>query len=104
MPLRFGLAGTLTAVTFSMPGSVNVPAPFLLTEPAIAPSRADSTARTSRVATPEVSDRWATRPDLLSASLIGFGAAGLVAALGAAFFDVAFFFAMGASFLVMGNV
>jgi hypothetical protein len=29
MPLRFGLAGTLTAVIFRRPGSVNEPTPFL---------------------------------------------------------------------------
>src|SRR3546814_20581644 len=33
MPLRRGLAGTLTAVIFSRPGSVKEPTPFLLTEP-----------------------------------------------------------------------
>src|SRR5688572_25629987 len=94
MPLRFGLAGTLTTVIFSRPGRVNAPAPFLLTEPCTAPSSADITARTSRGATPEVSEMCATRPDLPNASLIGFGAADLAADFGAAFFDAAFFFAI----------
>src|SRR5688572_24407342 len=70
MPLRFGFAGTLTAVIFSRPGRVKEPAPFLDSEPDTAPSSAASTERTSRAATPLFSDRWATRPDLLSASLI----------------------------------
>ncbi len=93
MPLRFGLAGTLTTVIFSRPGRVNAPAPFLLTEACTVLSSEDMTARTSRAATPVDSLMWATRPDLLSTSLIGFAAAGL-AAFGAAFFDAAFFFAM----------
>src|SRR4249919_4122262 len=93
-PLRFGLAGTFTTLIFSRPGRVKAPAPFLLTEPCTAPSSADITARTSRGATPEVSEMCATRPDLPSASLIGFGAADLAADFGAAFFDAAFFFAM----------
>src|SRR5207342_2962293 len=79
MPLRFGLAGTLTAVIFSRPGRVKEPAPFLDREPATAPSSEASTARTSRAATPLFSDRCATRPDLLSASLIGFAGPGLAA-------------------------
>src|SRR5690606_10934833 len=91
MPLRRGLAGTLTAVIFSRPGSVKEPAPFLLTEAATADSSDAITARTSRGATPEFAAMWATRPDLFSASLIGFGAAGLAAAFGAAFFFAAFF-------------
>src|SRR5689334_7756015 len=86
MPLRLGLAGTLTALIFSRPGRVKVPAPFLLTEAATAPSSAAITARTSRAATPLASLMWATRPDLLRASLMGLGAAGLAADLGAAFF------------------
>src|SRR5688572_22909303 len=94
MPLRFGFAGTLTTVIFNRPGRVNAPAPFLLTEPCTAPSSADITARTSRGATPEVSEMCATRPDLPNASLIGFGAADLAADFGAAFFDAAFFFAI----------
>src|SRR5690606_8638659 len=84
MPLRFGLAGTDTAVIFSRPGRVKEPAPFLLTEPATAASSDARTARTSRAATPVPSAMCATRPDLVSASLIGFGAAGLAAVFGAA--------------------
>src|SRR4249920_2238577 len=94
MPLRFGLAGTLTAVIFSRPGRVNEPAPFLLTEPATAPSSAAMTARTSLAATPLASARCATSPDLLRAALIGLGAAGLAAVFGAAFFFAAFFVAI----------
>src|SRR6478672_10825698 len=85
MPLRFGLAGTLTTVIFSRPGRVNAPAPFLLIEPCTAPSSELSTARTSRGATPLFSEMCATRPDLPSASLIGLVAAGLAAADLAAF-------------------
>src|SRR5690606_28971733 len=95
MPLRFGLAATLTEVILSRPGRVKLPMPFLLSEPCTAPSSEASTARTSRAATPLDSARCATRPDLVRASLIGFGAAGLAAAafVGAAFFTalVAFF-------------
>src|SRR3546814_16720121 len=96
MPLRRGLAGTLTAVIFSRPGSVNEPTPFLLTEPCTAPSSEAITARTSLAATPVALAIWATRPDLLRASLIGFGAAGLPAAFfGSAFLTAFFaFFAM----------
>src|SRR5688572_25173419 len=90
MPLRFGLAGTLTTLIFSRPGRVNAPAPFLLTEACTAPSSDESTARTSLAATPVDSDRWATSPDLPMTSLIGLGAAGLAAA----FFGAAFFFAI----------
>src|SRR5690606_9365191 len=88
MPLRFGLAGTFTAVIFSTPGSTNWPAPFLLMEAWIAPSRAASTARTSLAATWLASAMCATSPDLFRASLIGFGAAALAGAFlaGAAFF------------------
>src|SRR5205085_7271929 len=93
MPLRFGFAGTLTALIFSRPGRVKEPAPFLLIEPATAPSSEASTARTSRAATPLFSDRCATRPDLLSASLIGLAGPDLAADLaGAAFFEAAFLF------------
>src|SRR5690606_5127733 len=42
MPLRLGLAGTLTEVIFSRPGRVKLPMPFLLIEPCTAPSSADS--------------------------------------------------------------
>src|SRR5687768_918037 len=94
MPLRFGFAGTLTAVIFSRPGRVNAPAPFLLTDACTAPSSEASTARTSRAATPEDSAMCATRPDLLSASLIGLAAAGFAAAFGAAFFFAAFLVAI----------
>src|SRR5688500_17426289 len=94
MPLRLGLAGTLTAVIFSRPGRVNEPAPFLLTGPCTAPSSDASTARTSREATPVASAMCATRPDLVRASLIGFGAAGLAAAFFGAACFVAFFFAI----------
>src|SRR5690348_8332586 len=80
MPLRLGLAGTLTTAILSRPGRVNAPAPFLLTEPCTALSSAAITARTSRAATPVDSARCATRPDLDRASLIGLGAAGLLAA------------------------
>jgi hypothetical protein len=52
MPLRLGLAGTLTELIFSRPGRVKVPAPFLLTDAKQAPSSADMTERTSRAATP----------------------------------------------------
>src|SRR3546814_1041254 len=90
MPLRRGLAGTLTAVIFSRPGSVNEPTPFLLTEPCTAPSSEAITARTSLAATPVALAIWATRPDLLRASLIGFGAAGLAAAFFGAAFLTAF--------------
>src|SRR5690606_34675503 len=88
MPLPFGLAGTFTAVIFSTPGSTNWPAPFLLMEAWIAPSRAASTARTSLAATWLASAMCATSPDLFRASLIGFGAAALAGAFlaGAAFF------------------
>src|SRR5690606_11816810 len=96
MPLRFGLAGTLTALNLATPGRVKLPAPFLFSEPWIAPSSAASTARTSFAATLVASAMWATRPDLVRASLIVFGAADLVAAcLVATFFEAAFF---GAAF------
>src|SRR5690606_32919511 len=95
MPLRRGLAGTLTEVIFSRPGRVKLPTPFLLTEPCTAASSEASTARTSFAATPEVSAMWDTRPDLVRASLIAFGAAGLAAA---AFFGAAFFTALVAFF------
>src|SRR5690606_17064102 len=95
MPLRRGLAGTLTAVNLATPGSVKLPAPFLLSEPWMAPSSAPSTARMSFAATSVALAMWATRPDLVSGSLIAFGAAGLAAFFGAAFLVVAFFFAMG---------
>ena len=91
MPLRFGLAGTLTAVIFSRPGRVKLPAPFLLTDACTAPSSALMTERTSFAATPVCSAMWATRPDLLRASLMGLGAAGLAAAF---FLAATFFFAM----------
>src|SRR3546814_20267318 len=91
MPLRRGLAGTLTAVIFSRPGSVNEPTPFLLTEPCTAPSSAAITARSSLAAPPVALAIWETRPDLLRASLIGFGAVGLVAAFFCAAFLHAFF-------------
>src|SRR5690606_29599470 len=90
MPLRRGLAGTLTDVIFSRPGRVNRPAPFLLMEACTAASSEPSTARTSRAATPECSAMKETRPDLLRASLIGLTVAGLAAAFGAAFFFAAF--------------
>src|SRR5690606_34179265 len=104
MPLRFGLAGTLTAVNLATPGRVKLPAPFLFSEPWIAPSSAAMTARTSFAATLVASAMWATRPDLVRASLIAFGAAGLAALtvlaafFGAAFLVVAFFFAIGFRF------
>src|SRR5690606_31539192 len=80
MPLRFGLAATLTEVILSRPGSVNEPTPLLLTEPCTADSSEARTARTSLAATPDESAMWATRPDLLRASLIAFGAAGFCGA------------------------
>src|SRR5690606_12494894 len=98
MPLRLGLAGTLTAENLATPGRVKLPAPFLFSEPWIAPSSAASTARMSFAATLVASAMWATRPDLLRASLMVFGAAGLAALaafFGAAFLAAAFFFAMG---------
>src|SRR5690606_22897362 len=99
MPLRFGLAGTLTEVILSRPGRVKLPTPFLLIEPCTAPSSADVTARTSFAATPVDSAMWDTRPDLVRASLIAFGAAaGLAAA--AAFFGAAFFTALVAFFAI----
>ncbi|KAG1468941.1 hypothetical protein G6F57_012384 [Rhizopus arrhizus] len=97
MPLRFGLAATLTVVIFSRPGRVKEPAPFLCTEEATALSSEARTARTSLATTPEASAMCATRPDLVSTSLIGFGAAGLAAAFVATFFT-AFF---GAAFLAV---
>src|SRR5690606_2444085 len=104
MPLRLGLAGTLTEENLATPGRVKLPAPFLLSEPWIAPSSAAMTARTSFAATLVASAMWATRPDLVRASLIAFGAAGLAALtalaafFGAAFLVVAFFFAIGFRF------
>src|SRR5690606_8719781 len=95
MPLRFGLAGTLTEVIFSRPGRVKLPMPFLLTEPCTAPSSEARTARTSLAARPVPSTMCATRPDLVRASLIGFGAAGLAAAT---FFGAAFLTALVAFF------
>src|SRR5690606_35222321 len=91
MPLRRGLAGTLTAVILSRPGRVKEPAPFLLIEPCTAPSSAAITARTSLAATPVPLAMWATRPDLVRLSLIGFGAAGFAAAFFGATFLAAFF-------------
>src|SRR3546814_18973270 len=81
MPWRRGLAGTLTAVIFSRPGSVNEPTPFLLTEPCTAPSSAAITERPSLAATPVALAIWATRPASLRGSLIGFGADGVAAAV-----------------------
>src|SRR5690606_7330597 len=103
MPLRRGLAGTLTAVIFSRPGRVTLPAPRLLSEPCTVLSSDPSTARTSREARPVWSAMCATRPDLVRVSLIGFGAAGLAAFFGAAFF-VAFFFAIGVLCCSVGSI
>src|SRR5690606_12287018 len=105
MPLRLGLAGTLTALNLATPGRAKLPVPFLLSEPWIAPSSAPSTARMSFAARLVASAMCATRPDLVRASLIALGAvdlaAGLAAFFGAAAFLVgAFFFAMGLCSLV----
>src|SRR5690554_3147907 len=97
MPLRLGLAGTLTEVIFRRPGRVKLPMPFLLIEPCTAPSSEASTARTSFAARPVDSAMWETRPDLVSASLIGLGAAGFA---GAAFFGAAFLTALVAFFAI----
>src|SRR5690606_13266187 len=88
-----GLAGTFTTLIFSRPGSTKAPAPFLLSEAWATASRPANTARTSLAATPVVSAIWATRPDLLSTSLIGLTATGFLAAAFLAAFGAAFFFA-----------
>src|SRR5690606_39491645 len=78
MPLRFGLAGTLTEVTLNRPGRVKLPAPFLLIAPETASSTAARTALTSLATTPLVSDRCLIRADLPRTSFSGaafFGAA-----------------------------
>src|SRR5690606_37437203 len=102
MPLRFGLAGTLTAVTLNRPGRVKVPAPFLLMAPETASSTAASTALTSLATTPLVSDRCLIRADLPRTSFSGaafFGAAFFGAA---AFFTAVVFAALVAAFLAAG--
>src|SRR5690625_21748 len=93
MPLRRGLAGTFCEVILSMPGRVNEPTPRLLSEPAMVSSSEANTARTSLAATPLVSAMCEIRPDLVSVSLIAFGAA--------AFLATAFF---AAGFLVVAVV
>ena len=94
MPVRFFFAGTLTTLTFSSPGNVNEPKPFLCTEARMVASSDAMTARTALTSTAANSARWATRLLRLKAVLIGFTTAGLdgVAAL-TAFFAAAAFFA-----------
>src|SRR5690349_18046736 len=74
MPLRLGLAATLTEVTLSRPGRTNSPAPFLETEAVIASSRPASAALTSLDARPERSAMKFTKPVLFNTSEIGFAA------------------------------
>src|SRR5690606_23945557 len=102
MPLRRGLAGTFCEVILSMPGRVNEPTPRLLSEPAMVSSSEASTARTSLAATPLVSAMCEIRPDLVSVSLIAFGAAAFLATafFAAGFLVVAFFAASFAVFPV----
>src|SRR6202000_1889532 len=76
LPMRFFLAGTFCTVTFSRPGSVKEPRPFLLTDMTIAPSSAASTALVDFASTPDCSATCVARLDLLNAVLIGFSAAG----------------------------
>src|SRR5690606_41859947 len=83
-------------------GRVNEPTPRLLREPAMVSSREARTARTSLVATPVLSAMCEIRPDLVSVSLIAFGAAAFLATafFAAGFLVVAFFAAFFAMFPV----
>src|SRR5690606_20920059 len=104
MPLRFGLAGTLTDVTLNRPGRVKLPAPFLLIAPETASSTAARTALTSLATTPLVSDRCLIRADLPRTSFSGAAFFGAAAAFfgAAAFFTAVVFAALVAAFLAAG--
>src|SRR5690606_9326351 len=104
MPLRRGLAGTLTAVTLNRPRRVKLPTPFLLIAPETASSTAASTALTSLATTPLVSDRCLIRADLPRTSFSGAAFFGAAAAFfgAAAFFTAVVFAALVAAFLAAG--
>src|SRR5690606_27249302 len=71
-PVRFFFAGTLITLTFSRPGKVNEPRPFLWTDASIVASKAATTALTALGSTAAVCARWAIRLVRLNAVLIGF--------------------------------
>src|SRR5574337_392203 len=81
LPLRFGLAGTFTALILNRPGRVNWPTPFLCTDASTADSRPASTALTAFASTLAWAAIWAISPDFDKASFSGFtGAAALAGA------------------------
>src|SRR6478735_2804761 len=88
LPKRFFFAGTLSAVIFRRPGSVNSPKPLLCTDESIAASSAARTALTTFGSTPACSATCRLSDVLLKAVLIGLAADTVLAA--GAFFAVVF--------------
>src|SRR6185437_613490 len=79
LPLRFGLAATLTALILNRPGRVKWPTPFLCSDAGTAESRPAGTALTAFASTLAWAARWAIRPDFDRLSPSGFTGAAVLA-------------------------